>query len=598
MCGIAGIFAPTPMRGDELSAYAMRMQDRMRHRGPDGDGLWLSDSSQAVLAHTRLAIIGLGEAGQQPKSSGSRALTFNGEIYNYRALGTQLENDGIRINTSTDSEVLLASLNREGGDCLDKLRGMFAFACWDEEKKEGLLARDPLGIKPLYYYHAPGGELYFASEIRALLASGTVPRRLSRRGIYGYLRMGTVPEPDTMIEGVRLLGAGSKLRWKDGKISIERYWTLPVASNGSGDGDVSNALQDTVKHHFESDVPVGIFLSGGKDSASVLSLARQIGIQDIKTYSVGSDEPDVDESELAREVARHYRTEHIELKLDGEIVAKWLDEFLAAVDQPTNDGFNTWVVSRMAHEAGAKVVLSGLGGDEIFGGYPSFQMVPKLVRNARRIRPLSGLAAVAARCLGCLRNDSRFRRLGEFLSGPPTVRRAYTALRGSFTHREACRIGQGLGLKFTGVDAAELDNGTDSDENESGVSEQELTRYLRNQLLRDSDVMSMSHSLELRVPFIDRAFVETISDVPAKTRYRSGKQALVAGVGDLPECLLNVPKRGFALPFRKWLDGALKERTAKLDRFKGVSLNTWYRQWSLMVLLDWIERHVTEPVSQ
>ncbi|MBG87088.1 MAG: asparagine synthase (glutamine-hydrolyzing) [Verrucomicrobiales bacterium] len=594
MCGIAGIFTPSPRESELLSSMAVQMQDKMRHRGPDGDGRWISPSERAVLVHTRLAIIGLGEAGQQPKTQGANALTFNGEIYNYRTLRSELESAGININTPTDSEVLLASLIHNGSACLQKLRGMFAFAFWDEAKKEGRLVRDPLGIKPLYYYQASDGSLYFASELRALLASGNVPRNLSARGIYGFLRMGTVPEPDTMIEGVRLLRAGSQLLWKDGKVTEEQYWSIPSASDGANEDDVSEALQDTVKHHFESDVPVGIFLSGGKDSASILSLARQIGVKDIKTYSVGNDDPAVDESDLAREVGAHFQTEHIELKLEGNIVAKWLDEFLSAVDQPTNDGFNTWVVSRMAHEAGAKVVLSGLGGDEIFGGYPSFQMVPKLVRNSRRIRWLGGLAGTAARCLGRLRNDSRFTRLGEFLSGRPTVRRAYTALRGAFTHREACRIGQSLGLSFTEKNAEELDRGIDSPENESGVSEQELTRYLRNQLLRDSDVMSMSHSLELRVPFIDRAFVEEISNVRPAIRYQPGKQALVDGVGDLPNCLLNVPKRGFALPFRKWLDGALKERISKLDRFQGVSLNTWYRQWSLMVLLDWIERHVEQ----
>ena len=593
MCGIAGIFTPEAKAKDALIEKAELMQDHMRHRGPDGDGLWVSPSGRGALAHTRLAIIGLGEAGQQPKAEGAWALTFNGEIYNYRALRAELEKEGVSVQTPTDSEVLLVLLTRDGSACLKKLRGMFAFAFWDEEKQEGRLVRDPLGIKPLYYYHSPNGELYFASELRALLASQAVPRKLSQRGVYSFLRMGTVAEPDTMIEGVRILPAGSELRWKAGKISEERYWTLPGASGENGAAEVAEALQDTVRHHFESDVPVGIFLSGGKDSASVLSLARQIGISDIKTYSVGSDDPDVDESELARKIAAHYGSEHVELHLKGDLVAKWLDEFLAAVDQPTNDGFNIWVVSRMAHEAGAKVVLSGLGGDEIFGGYPSFQMVPKLVRTSRRIWPLRGLAGLAARWLGRWRNDSRFSRLGEFLSGPPTVRRAYTALRGSFTHREACCIGRELGLKMADEFARELDSGDEGPSDESGVSAQELTRYLRNQLLRDSDVMSMSHSLELRVPFIDRGFVEAVSKVRSDTRYQSGKQALVDGVGDLPDFMLNMPKRGFALPFRKWLDGALKNRTEELTRFRGVELNTWYRQWSLMVLLNWIDQHIT-----
>lgn len=594
MCGIAGIFTRQFTAQETLTKINDRMLSRLRHRGPDGEGRWFAPSGQAVLGHTRLAVIGLGDAGLQPKESAGHAVTCNGEIYNYRALRKDLEAAGITVKTPTDTEVLLELLRQGEPDLPLRLRGMFAFAHWDENNRRGRLVRDPLGVKPLYYYRSPEGDLYFASEIRALLASDKITRRLSISGLYGYLRMGSAPEPDTMVEGIRLLQAGHELHWQNGEIEVRRYWDTAEGYGRTTEVDLGDALRDTVRHHFESDVPVGIFLSGGKDSASLLSVARQLGHENVKTFTVGSHDRSIDESARAKLAAAHYGSEHHEVLLGPEAATDWFEDFLRAIDQPSLDGFNTWLVSRLAHETGTKVVLSGLGADELFGGYDVFNSVPKLLGLARKLGPARSVFGGLFGLFDGITGNPRAARIGEFLRGAPAVGRAYTAARSVFTHSEAVRLGRSWGLDIPDAQAAEFDRANalePSGELAGAVSQECLRRYLRNQLLRDSDVMSMAHSLELRVPFVDRLFVETLNAMDSASRFAENKDALIRAVGDLPEFIVKRSRQGFVLPFTDWLSRGPADRLERLRRFP-VKPRNWYRSWSLLVLNEWICQNI------
>lgn len=617
MCGIAGFFGGPPS-----AHFIDQALCALASRGPDGSGVWKGLDQSVTLIHTRLAILDLTEASSQPmiyqkeaaslaarpdgeKCDGHRptlqVLVFNGEIYNYRELRRELEAAGETFVSDGDSEVLLRLLVREGPACLPKLAGMFAFAFWDEASGTALLARDPLGIKPLYY-RCDGGSLAFASETRVLQQSGDP---VDPTALRDYFLWGTVPEPQTLSLPIRQLPAGHLLKWERGVVSSECWYHLqrvkpPMVTTPlrvlwrslSTHALVTRvALEESVSRHLVSDVPVGIFLSGGIDSTALLALTRNVlGPQaDIRTFLIGFDDPGFDESGIARRTAEHFGATHTEWRMTEAEGAAEIPAFLAAVDQPTIDGFNTWCVSKLARREGMKVVLSGLGGDEWFAGYGSFERVPEFHAWFQRLGPLRRLAA---RILETRPHGTPWRRLAAFFRGNGTWLEAYHAQRGIFSADEAASLTE----KFAGLRASRPDWLLPdlAEDPREVVSQLECSRYMRNQLLRDSDVFSMAHGLELRVPLVDGRLAESLLKIPADVRLRQGKLLLLEAVPEIPEWVHNQPKRGFRFPFQSWMEGQFGDLLGEAQHTSPVPLNAWYRTWAVAAALGVLERGRSE----
>lgn len=599
MCGIAGILKPNS--GEEFARDTLTcLKTALRHRGPDDSGEWQSQDGLAAFIHTRLSILDLSSAGHQPMvlDGGRLAITFNGEIYNFRELRAELETAGVVFRTHTDTEVILRLYEREGAKCVDRLRGMFAFAIWDAVQRSCFIARDAFGIKPLYY-SLQHGSLAFASELKALQAAGLTRREIDPQALCDYFETGSVSEPHTLIKDTWCLKPGHWLRWNVGRVEIQRYWEPDFTVQQCGDPlrKLRESLLDTVRHHFVSDVPVGIFLSGGIDSTVLLALARETGHERVSTFSIGVDDASLDESGTAVRTARHFGSDHHEMRLDTTKGREIFEQYVSSIDQPSIDGFNTFTVSAFARQHGMKVVLSGLGGDEIFAGYGSFTQVPRIVRVARLMGIIPGARQMLGRAMESRLKSNRLRRLGTFFQSDPCVSSAYRSFRAIYSRRDA----QALVTHYTeekDVRRCPRPPQTMAPTLEDEVSRCEMTRYMRNQLLKDSDVMSMAHSLELRVPFVDRAFFEAVASVPAATRLRPGKKFLLEAVPELPEWVVNQPKRGFVFPFQTWANNSWGETFKKptVPALPGLRL-TWYQKWSVFMLEHWMRRTGVEHAA-
>ncbi|MCA9083685.1 MAG: asparagine synthase (glutamine-hydrolyzing) [Planctomycetaceae bacterium] len=604
MCGIAGIVKTANVPGRCLGAVAA-MQLKLRHRGPDDEGLFEDPTRQCALAHTRLAIQDLSTAGQQPMESedGRFVIVFNGEIYNFPVLRQELVRQGEVFRSQTDTEVLLKLYAREGQSFLPRLQGMFAFAVWDSFTKTLFLARDPLGIKPLYIWRLDQ-TVAFASEIRAVLQSDIGPRHLNTGALYHYLRMGSVQEPDTLIENISLLPPGHSLIWHNGQATLSRYWNLALTEDADPVEPINpavaaeltrNALTQSVEKHFVSDVPVGVFLSGGLDSTALVGLASAAGHRNLQTFCISFDDDEFNEGGLAARTARHFQTDHTDVRFRPEEAAGLIEDYLSAIDQPCNDGFNTFCVSRAASQHGLKVVLSGLGGDELFGGYPSFRRIPQLTRLHRRAQQLPG-RRLLGRLLERIGHGHRVRRLGEFLSSQGTVEDAWRTVRGFFTDLEARRILEWLlpGSQHDGGLPVQQTVTLMSTDEICQINELELTGYMRNQLLRESDVMSMASGLELRVPLVDQQLIDTVATIHSSVRLRPGKLLLAEAVPEIPEWIRNVDKRGFRFPFESWSRGPWKHLFRDIHSSCPVKCDTWYRLWLLFALQHFISTNRVE----
>ncbi len=595
MCGIAGI-VNSKLERDDFGARLSRMQEQMHHRGPDDRGIFVSRDARTGLVSTRLAILDLSQAGHQPMQTpdGRFHIAFNGEIYNFDNLRADLAAEGEEFVSHSDTEVILKMYARYGPDCVREFEGMFAVAIWNEQEQTCFLARDPLGIKSLYYCEQNGG-LIFGSEIRTLLMSGLVPREKSSEAIAGYLLFGAVPEPDTMVRGVKALPAGHYLIWSKGVLKPRKYWDIQFQVGSHVEEDraklARKALEESIDRHFVSDVPVGVFLSGGIDSTCLTALASKKLGADLHTFSISFDNRELNEGDVAARTAKHFGTKHIDWRLDSVSAKSLLQKFLESSDQPSIDGFNSFCVSKLAHDHGFKVVLSGLGSDELFGGYGSFELMPRMLRTSRALNLLSPLRKSAGRVLESTATSPRMRRLGHFFTGPPTTADAYWAMRGTFTPREVALL---LSRYYRNdkIDVEQLlhvhvpDQPTLGDE----VSYLELTRYMRNQLLRDSDVMSMAWSLELRVPFVDRKFLETIAKIPAEQRLTQGKRLLLEAVPEIPEWVRNRPKQGFVFPFKDWITAEWRDVFQRIEQESPVPLKNWFRCWCLFALDSFLRR--------
>jgi asparagine synthase (glutamine-hydrolysing) len=590
------------------------------------------DAGEVGLAHTRLSIIDLSPLGHQPMKDPVTGnwIVYNGEIYNFRELRRELQGKGVEFRSQSDTEVILAAYRIWGEQCLDRFRGMFAFGLWDAARAELLLARDPMGIKPLYY-SAAGKRFVFASEVRTILRSGFVVPKIDLNGVLSYLAFGSVYEPWTIVEGVSAVPPGHVITLKNGIVSAREYWNPLKAAETSDYRDLHAAngnrsatqlpeiLRDAVLSHLVSDVPVGVFLSGGIDSSSLVAILNQAGVRPT-TYSLSFREKEFDESRYSRAVASQFNTEHHEILVSQNDALAMMPDALQAMDQPTIDGINTYVVSRHTRANGVKVALTGLGADEMFAGYSNFRRVPRMERfNALSSRlPKIATRSLAKSVGAVLRKSDRSRKLATLAESGESGQHPYVLARTLFdaSERKSLFVSDGHGAaerKLAAVLKEPVAEGACLDP-VNRVSYLESRCYMRNTLLRDADFMSMAHGLELRVPFLDRDLVEMCFRIPggSKLHGKAPKSLLIRSLGvDLPTEIVQRPKRGFTLPFERWLCGEMRsvvERSLTLDDSAASMLNrgaarsvwdrflagetTWSRPWSLFVLEQWCRQNL------
>ena len=574
MCGIAAIFAYASSAPGVDEGELLAIRDHMTRRGPDGAGLWFDPARRVGLGHRRLSIIDVSAAGAQPMLLPERrlAITFNGEIYNYQELRADLERRGHQFRSACDTEVLLRLYAEEGEAMLPKLRGMFAFALWDGVRQELFLARDSFGIKPLYW--ADDGKTFrAASQVKALLAGGRIDTAPEPAGHVGFFLWGHVPEPYTLHRGVRTLPAGHCLTLDaSGRKRLRKFCSVPdllaevEAARTPAPGAallpveaLGAALRDTVRHHLIADVPVGIFLSAGLDSSTLVALASECGGQ-LRTVTLGFQEFQGtvnDEVPLAEETARHYGARHETIWIARHDFENDLNRLLHAMDQPSIDGVNSFFISRAATQAGLKVALSGLGGDELFGSYPSFREIPRVTSLMRWLQPLwplgRGFRAVSAPFLKQM-TSPKYAGLVEYGTNYPG---AYLLRRGMFMPWELPEI---LDADLVRAGWQELQTLARLGETMAGLSSPhlrisalEMSWYMRHQLLRDTDWASMDHSLEIRVPFVDAQLLRAAGPLFAGAAPLTKRHMAATLRRPLPEAVVNRPKTGFLVPVRRWL---------------------------------------------
>jgi asparagine synthase (glutamine-hydrolysing) len=665
MCGIAGAVSAIPGRGQAtgrtpsptLLRAVERMSEAERHRGPDGSGSWHSDGGEVVFAHRRLAIIDLSEAGAQPMIDAETGcvVTFNGEIYNYLEIRALLEKDGETFRSSSDTEVILKAYKRWGIDSVRRFRGIFALALWDPRRREVHLVRDPLGIKPLYWTAVQdpdgGGEtVLFASEIRALAASGRLSRRLDPAAVASYLWHGFVVGPHTILEDVHLLPAASALTIgpaAEGSRRNERrlhaYWRLP--SSGAAAATTVEELRDELRHAIRlqliADVPLGVFLSGGIDSSAVAAVASEIMPGALRTFTIGFDDASLDESRYARQVAEAVGSRHTEVELTEETFRDQLEGAFAAVDQPTFDALNTYFVSRAAREAGMTVALAGTGGDELFGGYRSYVEIPRALRMGAWLpngthgllgRAFDAGVASSGRALsglswGLLHRappQTRWGKLADVVRASHDPLGLYQVSYALFTRDTQRALADGrvraaqpaLDYGLPSAVAADWRQRIAGSEGRHAVSLLELSSFVGERLLRDTDSASMAVALEVRVPLLDHVLAEKVAGLDPARRFTPARKKQVLrdmALGRLDPAIFDRPKAGFVLPIQTWARRGLQGRMEDVLTDPGLARSAglrpeplrmlwrsfvegrrglyWTRLWGLFVLLWWCRTH-------
>ena len=605
MCGINGIYsyhyAANPIDRDEL----VKTRDHMAARGPDGSGQWIATNDRVGFGHRRLSIIDLTPAGAQPMASpdGKLVVTFNGEIYNYRELRHRLEGRGCIFQSQSDTEVLLHLYAEKGPGMVGDLRGMFAFAIWDENRRSLFLARDPYGIKPLYYAD-DGWTFRFASQVKALLAGGAIATESDPAGVAGFYLFGSVPEPFTIRRDIRALPAGcTMLVDRIGGHEPQRYFSIAAVYREAELSDrprptdpaarqalVREALRDSVRHHLVADVPVGAFLSGGIDSGAIIGLMRDAGQSEIKTVTLTFEEfrgCTQDEAPLASELAKFYGTNHTTRMVREREFDLDLPKILACMDQPSIDGINTWFAAKAAHELGLKVVLSGLGGDELFGGYPSFRDIPRWVNRlsfASRL-PLVGrlsriLAPPFVDAAGFHPKAAGLLEMGGTYAGAYLLRRGVflpselSSLMGPELARVALR--RLAPLRLIDRELTPRLDGT-----MARMSALESGLYMKNQLLRDTDWASMAHNIEVRIPLVDHVLLSKMAHLPMSQPGADSKSDLATAPSrPLPASVASRSKTGFATPIALWQRNTLAGSAGPVLKSKKNKNVPWARSWA------------------
>lgn len=589
MCGIIGQISFT-------SNTKLPNLDLLQHRGPDGSGDWINENGNIYLGHTRLAILEPTPAGRQPMKDKSTqfTITFNGEIYNHIELRSLLP--GIIWNGNSDTETLVELLAAKGLEALSLLKGMFAFALHDSKDDSVLLVRDRLGIKPLWICHHEKA-IRFSSEVRAL--SGMGESKLTVQALSEYVSFGRMPNTGEIFEGIKSIPPGSWLKIKN-KENIEQgdWWPnnnfLPIKPKNNQECSlkIKQLVTTAIEEHLISDVGVGSFLSGGIDSSIVTLVAGKILGHRLRTFTVGFPQKTFDERSIAKMVAKKAGSEHTELEIKPETCLTWVQDAVSCLDLPSVDAINTYIVSKAVRDTGVKVALSGLGGDELFGGYPSFRDVPFL--STLNFLPVP----FRKKLINYLPNSikEKFGELSEYnISNLTTARRRFSSV---------------ANLKNMGLNNGEPSilfppKGLDR---MSEISWAEIQNYMIPMLLRDSDQMSMAVGLEIRVPFLDHVLVENVLKLPQKFKKGSGVKPLLinAFINELPIEVYNRPKQGFALPMNEWISGPLAEFTREgvlaaadylslseplkqLENFSRGDLH-WTRLWKWSVLGHWLNR--------
>ena len=631
MCGIAGIFDNNSKKSSESLIKGLQMMlDAIKHRGPDDRGekkIGPKNGLNIYLGHQRLSIIDPSQGGHQPMSNNDSTLwiSTNSEIYNYRELKDDLEHE-YNFRSKSDTEVLLRSYEVWGIDCLKKIRGMFAFAIWDDTKNKLILARDRIGIKPLYYF-SKNNIFVFSSELRAILASKIDKPGINPTGIFQYLSYGRMGSIDSILDSIMELPAGHFLVADKHGIKIQKYWD-PFNENKLEQSPtkivqrIGSCLDEVARQHLVSDVPIGAFLSGGIDSSAVVSMISANTPTPIRTISVTFEDKDYDESKYSSLFANHLGTNHNELLLSERDLIENLSPALASMDQPTVDGINTYMVSQAAKNMGLKVALSGLGGDELFAGYNSFSLIPRLNKIKIILNSLpSGLRKQLSNLASNLMPPSDKRtKLNHLIKGQYNGAHVYYLFRSLFCEQELGslfsdplilkkEITKNLNRTQELIDSHSRLSPVDL------VSYLEMTHYMATTLLRDTDMMSMAHGLEIRVPLLDHKLVELMFSIPSNIKIKQGtqKHLLVNSLTrKLPESIVKRKKMGFTLPFEVWMRGEMRReiesvlltRSEKLPDFisqDGVEKIwsnfldkrcSWSRPWSLYVLKKWIDKNL------
>lgn len=595
------------------------MTRRLAHRGPDAEGFFIEN--EVALGHRRLSIIDLSENANQPMqdASGRYVLVFNGEIYNYREVQGLLPDYPFR--TKSDSEVILAAYARWGAECLQYFNGMFAFAIWDRKKRELFVARDRLGVKPFYYFHQ-AETFVFSSELRSMLASGLLPARLELNSVCNYLMYQSVCAPLTILEGVFRLMPGEYGVFKNGQFERHYYWQIENSSEkieikerDEVKKQVRRLLTESVERRMVSDVPLGAFLSGGIDSSALVGLMAECSTQPVHTFSINFEEPEFDESRYSNLIAKRFNTRHTPILLRPKDFLESLPQALAAMDAPSGDGFNTYLVAQKTKEAGVTVALSGIGGDELFAGYSTFLYWLRIHRQRWWQLP-AGLRTMVGRTLHHFSRTARMMRLGNIAAAQsPDIEHIYPSMRQVLAPRQAASLLSGLGQVDDPLQK-NLQARRDALHRLPLISQYsaaELLGYTLNVLLKDTDQMSMASALEVREPFFDYKLVEYVLQIPDELKNpRHPKSLLVDSLSPLlPDEIVHRSKKGFSLPWKYWLRNELKDwcklmlnnlcerpifqadEIQQLSRqfFQTSDGNIWVQVFQMAVLEDWLERN-------
>ena len=640
MCGIAGaaVWGDVP-RGFDPFRVTADMTRALAHRGPDGEGVVdctprhdAASPATCVLGHRRLAIIDLSDRAAQPMTSPRVpvSVTYNGEIYNFRSLRRELQRTGRDFQSDSDTEVLLQGYEEWGTSVVDRLRGMFACAIWDGRSQQLVVARDRLGIKPLYLHRTERGVL-FASEIRALLASGVVPRELDPLALDQFLAYQAVPPPRTLVRGIDLLPPGH-LAVIDSRHAptSQPYWDLLTCAEPSRRLSVSFAaarervrqlLSESIDLHLVSDVPVGVFLSGGVDSSALVALMHDRGVT-ARTFSIGFPGTSYDEAAYARAIASRFGTEHVEIPISEADIPDQIRAAAASIDHPSGDGINTFLIARAVRAAGVTVALSGLGGDEFFGGYPSFERFARYGQYARawgrspgavRSSVAAAVRAVGQRSVATEKTAALLETDGSLPEAFPIMRELFApAQREALLGRERRADAEQQGDPYVTLLARALERAAGAGLM-ALVSYAEARTYMHDVLLRDTDQMSMRWGLEVRVPLIDHRLVEYLMTLPDDLREPGDrpKRLLIESLpSPLPEICVDRPKQGFVLPFATWMRGELRafcedhlhglgakrvlSDAAVQSMWRGFLADdrriSWSRPWTLVALNAWLDQ--------
>ena len=569
MCGINGIFFYE--KSQKGSEAIKKMNTAIAHRGPDAEGIYQNE--KAFLGHQRLSIIDLSDAANQPFYSPDKryVLVFNGEIYNYQDIKKDLSD--YPFVTNSDTETILAAYLKWGKSCVKKFNGMFAFAIYDSVENKLFISRDRIGIKPLYYYHNDD-LLIFSSEIRAILKSDLIPKRLNKSVIAEYLSYQCVHAPNTIIEGVKMLLPGHHLHFSDEEFKIENYWnlwqfddfTMPNKSIEQHQHQIKNLFYQAVERRTLADVPMGAFLSGGIDSAAIVGALSEISDKKVNTFTVVFDEREFSEAEAAQKMANRFQTHHTEINLKSTDLLESIPIALKAMDHPSGDGINTYVVSQATKNAGITVALSGLGGDELFSGYPVFRQMEELVNKKWLLSYPKFLRRIAGKINNQLKQNTASKKTQSILELDYfDLENAYPISRQLYSNKELEYL---LKDKYANNAIAQIAKHSVSFQApafdfpyQSKISMMEMQTYMTNVLLRDADQMSMAHALEIRVPFLDHQLVQYMMNVPDEFKLTNNpKELLVKSLGNLlPDEKLQQAKQGFVFPWKEWLKSDLRD---------------------------------------